>query len=439
MNWPESSPVKRLWHIERWIVDPLWILSLALAAQALVWWLWMPVVPTIEGAAPRYFTTAALVRYAALFACLVGGILMGKLAAGSLVRRRGADAWSVAPGRLASFERVARWALLLSLAGEVVYVLPLFRHPEILQAALAGGGLTPIGDFVKSQRVIGLSSLNNLFVVCVAVYALLAFHPRVEAPVRRRHRLHLVLLGVVVLAHALLLTARMFFVYYVTVLLAAFLLTREGDDPKLRRVIWRTLAALAVVVWLGETLREGANYGRLHDVSAFSPQAQAYVGSRLVEGYIGADFNNAMVLLASRPSMKLVSTAEVFRRVAEAAGLGVGTADFGSLPQWKSSFATVNVLGLWWFDAGWLAAGIAVAVGWWLGGTYVVARRGIGHLPFPALFFLISYPGLFSMTRVNYFGLTIFVAPFAFLMFVYFLWSLQTLASYHRQTRASPG
>src|SRR5262249_284256 len=81
-----------------------------------------------------------------------------------------------------------------------------------------------------------------------------------------------------------------------------------------------------------------------------------------------------------------------------------------------SQFGTANVFSLWWWDAGWLGLGLALAVGAWLGVTYVLATDTAARTGFTATVYLISFPGILALTRINYFGETVFIAPILLLL-----------------------
>jgi hypothetical protein len=168
---------------------------------------------------------------------------------------------------------------------------------------------------------------------------------------------------------------------------------------------------VAVFVWLGATLRDGGRYAYANGVGLFAPETQRRVYDVMVQGYLGAEFNNAMITFGCEPTMEVVGST-MFR-----------AARFLNLPGGRfvrcaesSSFGTQNTMSLWWQDLGWFGLIYPLSCGLWIGATYVLARRSAGALGMKALFFLVSYPGLMSLPRVNFFGLAPFVYPVAFLL-----------------------
>jgi len=407
------TKVKAMFRTDKWILDPFWVIAGVFGTQALVWWLWMPEIPTIRGAAPRFYDEKSIFRYLFLLISLLGGVALGKVVYHAFVRKSSYTHLPVSRSGTRLMAKLARWALLLALLGELVYVRSLLLHPYVIVQSLERGWFASVGELVRAQRIVGLSSLNNLFLVPTAAYAILAFDPSLDTAYRARARRRMILLGLAVFTHALLLVARMFFVYYVLVVVGAYILMRPKDDHKRSKAIWGGLALLVLAIWLGETLRGGVYYAHAYATSPLSLDAQRYVRGRLIEGYLAADFNNAMVVLNCPPSMQFV-TGTLFGVIAKA--MGFTFYGYDQCPQWGSAFGTMNVLAIWWFDAGWFALTIALSIGALLGFSYKWASRNAHNAVFSRLFYLVAYPGLFSMARINYYGLTIFVLPVAFLV-----------------------
>lgn len=398
----------------RYLVHPGFVVAVLFIGQFLFWFFFMPEVPTLKGAAPRYDSLPALLRWALLFLFLEAGIFIGLwVSPSSKVWRK-----PVIP-----IQRIRFWwgwglgILALALVGEAVYVRLLVQNPGILETALAEGTFAIVGENVRAQRIVGISSLNNLFLLATAILASLSFHPSVPRAWALRARRWLVGLGLVVLIHSLLLAARMFFVYYTLVAAACYIVfqTLSNRDRKISfKLIFLSFVGLVVVVWFGELLRGGFAFAKENNLSLSSPEVQAHIWDRLVQGYLAADLNNALVLLDCEPSMQLWSTTMF------AGPLGI-TANYTQCPGWESAYGTVSVFGLWWYDWGWVAFFLAFLVGFAMGFTYQM-RKGLLSLRPEGLYYLLVFPGLLSISRINYFFLTIFVVPFAFLIFIHLIW-----------------
>ena len=403
----------------RRLVHPGFLIALLFVGQFLFWYLFMPEVPTLQGAAPRYVSPSALLRWALLFFLLESGVYLGALVPLSSGAHR-------VP--VAAKQRVRLWwswglgVLAIAFLGEIVYVRVLIQNIDFLGVAIAKGNLAMLGERVRAARIVGVSSLNNLFLLATAIFAALSFHPFLPVKTAVRARRWLLGLGVAVLLHSLFLAARMFFVYYSLVVLAAYMV--YGSLLKKRRISLRSIflivLVLLMVVWLGELLRGGLAFAKLNSLPLLSAKVQTYIWDRLVQGYLAADFNNALIVLDCEPSMKLWSTTMF------SGPLGI-QATYKQCPYWESAYGTVNVLALWWYDWGWAALFIAFVKGFAIGFFYRLRTRLLELRP-EGLYYLIVFPGIFAITRINYFFLTIFVIPFAFGSLITLLWQASLLS-----------
>jgi hypothetical protein len=238
----------------------------------------------------------------------------------------------------------------------------------------------------------------------------------------------------VVVLHAMLLSARMFAVYFFAILGAAYLLQRPLKAVRIRTLLIIVLIVLGIV-WAGATLRDGGRKKAETGLGYFHSDTQQYVRDTLMQGYFGADFNNALVYLNCKPMGEYVYTT-MFRTVALKLGY---TFTFNScFPEMDSAYGTMNTVALWWEDLGWWAALVAIVVGAWLTFLYIAAREQ--QFPSAPLLFLISYPGVLSAIRINYFFLTIYVVPLLFLVTAlslrqFGLWTLSPVGGRRFQAR----
>jgi hypothetical protein len=400
-------------------LDPLIITLTAFLFQAAVWFLWMPEEPTIRGAMGRFTSGEAQFRYLIFLSVWVLAILWGRFQALSATQKLNATQKqkerSFRPSTVRYLDRIALVALVLSIFGELVYARDLIFDPSILIRAIQSGWLASVGTEASNEGIKGLSTLVNLFSVPTAIYALFTFHPQIDPKFRRQRRRRLIGIGIWMLAHGMILAARTFFVNYCFIVAAAYLMTRRRQI----RHPWRWIGLVGVAalstVWLGETLRAGYYYSFLTGNALFSAKTQQYVFSYLVQAYFGADFNNAQVLLDCAPSMTWITTAIFFRSIAtllfhpQFYGYESFCTDFSSI------YATVNIFGLWWFDMGWFGLVVALVAGAWLGYIYTVTMRQLPEIGIITVLYLIVYPGLISLIRLNFFGLAFFTLPAGFL------------------------
>jgi hypothetical protein len=406
------------------LFDPLAISLLIFTVQGLVWWYFMPVTPDMPGTAPKYVGETALTRYFLFLAVWLLALLWGHwIASGVHGRgRRGAAPGPADPARRAEHFRqaeylwkVAKVALAVSVVGELVYVRQLIANPSLLIANLEGGYLAGVAGEINQQSVGTASTLVNLWPVPCVIFAAFAFNAALPASLRRKARNGLWGMGAWAFAQSIVLSARMIFIYFLLILTAAFLLQGTRGKRPLRLLAGVGVGAV-LIVWLGETLRTGFYYATVSGKSAFSPEIQGLIWTHLIEGYFASDFNNAQILMGCPPSMTFVRSAVSIAGLASKLfGLPMYGYDY-YCPEFVSAFATINVFGLWWFDAGWFGLLYALALGVWIGYTYHTVVRQPSVPSFNLCYYLITFPGIISLTRLNYFGLNIFIRPAFFLM-----------------------
>lgn len=388
--------------VKRFLTHPGVIVAVLFLGQFAFWFFFMPEQPTIKSASPRYDSSSALLQWAVFFIIFEASIILGTLIPVSQKYRV-----ALQEGHIRFWWR---WALIImsfALLGELVYIRTFLQNPELFSELLTRGNLAALGELARSERRVGISSLNNLFLLSTAILAVLSFHPHVPKPWVSRARWWLAGLGLVVVFHAFFLAARMFFVYYLLVVLAAYFTLKKVSA----RLFFYILIALAALIWIGELFRSGAAFAKSNQLSLIAPEVQVYTWERLAQGYFAADFNNALIIMSCNPSMQLWSTTML------AGPLGI-QAYYDECPGWQGVDGTVNVLALWWYDWGWTSIVVAIVTGFVLGALYKL-RLAVYHLRPEGFYFLLAFPGLFSILRINFFFLTIWVLPFLFLALIH--------------------
>jgi hypothetical protein len=219
----------------------------------------------------------------------------------------------------------------------------------------------------------------------------------------------------------------MFIVYYFLILFGNFIIF---SDSKIRRKILKYFVIIVIIliisIFVGEYLRSGILYSKVTGNSIFSSETFNYVSNRLLLAYLSSDLNNAMIILDSKPSMQLVSTASSIATIVKI--FGINFRSYASLPLWTSMYGTVNIFGLWWWDWGWLTIFISFFCGIWSGSIYELMIANSNNISIESMLFLITYPGFFSLSRINYFGLSIYILPLLYLIVVYILKNFRNIS-----------
>lgn len=402
----------------RRLLDPLVLSLTAFGLQIVLWWIFMPAQPTLQGGAGRYESLTSVLRYAVFLAIWIEAILVGKALVG-LASRRGPQSQALRPLDLSYLITVAKIAGVLAIFGELVYIRDVLQNPHVLIDSFREGAFMDIGAETRNERVVGISSLNNLFVIPAAVYALMAFNLNATKGEKTHARRSLTVIGVLVFIHALLFVGRQLFVIFMLITLGAYLLNENPIRKVLLVFMPVAVLLIGVAIWAGETARSGTFYAENHHVPLFSLQTQNYVSTRLIEGYFASDLNNAFRLLSCESSMDFIGIT-LWKTPAQR--LGFTATPLTECPRWKSiTYNTANIFGWWWWDSGWFGLLSAFVVGTWLGATYKFATEKNQRSGFTCAIYLLAFPGIISLTRINFFAATVFVVPTLFLIAARFL------------------
>jgi len=401
----------------RIILDPAKQLLIVFLIQFIIWYLLMPDKSVIQGVAPKFYSSVATQRFFLLFVVLLFFIKSGSLLTKCIIYNK--PNGSLTSNRISQMCFVARLAFLLFFVAELIYIRHIIINLAIIIDFFSRGYVAGIGEFVRAQSITGITSLVNLYLVPTAIYSALFFHDETPKKIRSIARKSLIIIGIIILFNALLLASRMQFVYYLFCFFGAYILIKKPSSIKFTRNVIICVIVFILLLWVGETLRYGLNYATKSGYPLFSMEVQKFVLQILTQAYFASDLNNAYILLNWKPTGQYFESAIFFRTILESFGY---TYSSYNNPDWESTFGTVNVLGLWWKEIGWYAIGICTLLGFYLGSIYQWAQSQVSQLSWSVIFFIISFPGVISLSRINYFGLPIFQIPFLYLVLILFIY-----------------
>jgi|GEM_PF-3599744 len=407
------------------LLNPIFIISLIFGIQFFVWLFFMPSISNFVGVSNKFVSYDSILKYILFFALFVTGTLFGKIIVLSLSKTN-VKAQTDDFNEINFYKSVAFIAFLLFLFGEVIYIRVIFYDPQIIISSLKNG-FTVLGNYTHNNTLLGLSSLNNLFLIPTIIWSYFALSKNFSKRVSRKYKNLLFALGLIIVLHGLFLAGRMFIVYYFLILFGSFIIF---SDSKIRRKILKYFVIIVIIliisIFVGEYLRSGILYSKVTGNSIFSSETFNYVSNRLLLAYLSSDLNNAMIILDSKPSMQLVSTAGSIATIVKI--FGINFRSYASLPLWTSMYGTVNIFGLWWWDWGWLTIFISFFCGIWIGSIYELMIANSNNISIESMLFLITYPGFFSLSRINYFGLSIYILPLLYLIVVYILKNFRNIS-----------
>jgi hypothetical protein len=405
-----------------WLIDPVRIIPVIFSIQLIIWLIFMPENGNMEiGVAPKFVAFEAVAIYILLFISLWNGLILGKIYINSVQFNSKTVHHLASENTLKFYIRIAGVAILLVGIGELVSVRNVIFDAQFLKSAINGNGFVVFGAQIRNDSLKGITTLVNLFIVPTTIYGIIAFGRSYPSQLRKKYKKFLIVIGLFVLIHSILFAARMFFIYFLLIIIGILILEYRPNSIRFLKILLALILLGSSTIVIGELLRYGWQYAVSHEKQFYSFEVINTTVQYLLQAYIASDLNNAMVIFASDPSYQMVSTAQFFKMFISPF-FALEFYEYGSLPLWTSKHGTVNVLGLWWFDWGWASFIIAFFIGFFLGMIYqIVIKKGTLRVSFSTLFFLIGYPGFFSISRMNYYGLSIYILPLSYLFFMYII------------------
>jgi hypothetical protein len=314
-------------------------------------------------------------------------------------------------------------ALFLFFLGEVIYLREIILNPNLLKQINEYGNITFLGEYVRQKKIIGLSSLNNLFLIPTAIFGSIANSFYYPIKYKRKSKNLLIVIGIVILIHSLFFAARMFFIYFIIIVSGTWVIGNSKKDKSIKKYYIASIFTIIIII-IGELFRSGLIFSRRLNIPLFSVTSLYYSINILLQAYLASDFNNALVLLSSKSSLQLISTSVSLANIINKL-LGINFIGYNQISNWSSNYGTVNIIGLWWYDWGWYSLFIAFFSGLFFGLLYKMfilnnqLRVSIGNI-----LFLISLPGFYSISRINYFGLSIYLLNLFYVILMFFIKSI---------------
>jgi hypothetical protein len=383
-------------RLDRWLLDPLRLVCLLFGLQALAWYALMPEEPELAYANPRFWSPEAFARFLAIFASLVAGIAFGKT-----FRPRACGLGST--GRIASRARIRSmflWSCALMLLVCLVVgalLAGLYHEPGRIEDVFNPHGINNVAKELQAEKPYGSLFLLDVWMVPAAIlFQMLGTQGTL--PVSRRVAAGLLcLLGLMLLAVSFFYMARTHLIHLLLIAVAASALYRR----KRVRVRYAVLAVLAIaaVVALGALVRTGIAVADSFSVPLFDGAVLNTLWDEYVSLYAAGEFNSALMILTLDPDVpRQWAFASVFSR-----WFGVTEPSY--------HLNTINIVGIWWYAFGWLACGLALFVGAYLGLLYRCATASDDATDGAKTLYLVTYPGMYAMIRYNYWLQSAFLVP----------------------------
>ena len=286
-------------------------------------------------------------------------------------------------------------------------VINFLRNPERL---FTGGGFAQFA-YVTQQSEIWYRTFHNFLPAIAAIYVV----NFLTTDVRKKPSLKIVIFIMVFLNVILFLRAARQLVFAsVLATLPIFIKLRIGFHKRVSIVkIFLVLALIIIALLVSEILRFGVLNAQRKALPLFSWENMIDTWTYILNAYVGKNVNNCMIYLDSSPSYGMFSTGS---RVFYNPIYGFFQPSQHILVTEPGPHGTLDFIGLLWIDWG-LGAPIVIAfLGFFIGLGYSMYRNH--NSIYWDLYYAITYPGVVSNIRINYFFLNIFIYPLLMILFL---------------------
>lgn len=384
----------------KWLLDPAYIIPLALGIQGIMWLLYRP-EESLDTAQPKYSGSDSILIYLGLCLVLLLGVQLGKFWARSTPARSG-KVRSSAGLRL---RPVILWSSIsVSMAALLWLLRPLMANPGQLAAIFTPLGIFRLAASLKESSFGGLQSVACLANLPIALLAQLRIAQGGKAA--RTATWVLVAFLIIQVLFATYFAARMALITYIIfVAIARFL----HPPPRSigRQVLLFAIAGI-LVVYLGALSRTGLQYAHQTGQGLFSAEVQRRILDETLTFYGPGELNSGFIIMTYRPNIETKWS------------YGTALELIIPAPPPPDTLHTTNVLGTWYYALGPWSCALALMVGGWLGWIYKRATIDTGRVTYATTYYLLSYPGIWMLTRYNYFFWQPFLVPVVVLALFHF-------------------
>ncbi|MFB3789569.1 MAG: hypothetical protein ACE15F_24690 [bacterium] len=306
----------------------------------------------------------------------------------------------------------ARFLTVIVLACFLFVIRPLLWNPQNLFSLFrVDTGLLSYKYFLTDVNPNGYATLINLNLLSFSLYLTLLAGPSVSRKIKSKVLKDIaVLLTFFYVPYIIFITSRSLVLYVFLSATAIYLL-----QSKTNSVFFFSISAFAAAsfAFLMEWLRWGWIFSQQNDLSLVDLRTMRFVLEILVYQYIAADFNSALVLLAHPSSYNLLW------------GSSLSFFFPGDPVEIANLSGTIHLFGIWWISFGCFAYPLVFFMGFLLEHIYLMALRSPSRINLYLVLYLMAYPGLFAITRINYFLLNSFLVPLAFFLVFSILLSMR--------------
>ena len=398
------------------IVNPVFIFNFVTIIQ-MVFWMWcMPENGGLMNIAPKINSETSLIRFIFLYISGNLGFLTYFVYDSLHYKRRSQTLLKKSPWL--NIKIVFSICILIVVA-DLFYLRSTFiNFSSVLETILETGRNYAISHQANKDIIWGITTFNNLIPISVIFLWLTCRNDGKPRKVFYIWIMYLILM-------VALSSRRLIFAYAMLSLLPLYFAENTLSPLKSFFSIIVTISFLFILTIILEFFRLGPIIAKAYSIeNLWSIQGFLTVSIHWLKAYTATDFNNMLVILKSPPSMQIVSTAPSFINILnnflQFFGQKLSFIHYGNLPEWKSGYGTVNLLGLLWYDFGYFSIFVTFLYTSTFSLLYSCYKSSIRvkRIDFAVVSYALFYPGLFGISRLNYLLSVQFLICFGFVILV---------------------
>ena len=375
--------------------------------QFAVWLMVDPELLSVPGLAPKYVSGVALTRYTIMVALFY---LVLRLSEGTRVLRL----CEKEPRSNAAVCSGVWLLTILYFAAMAAMLFPVISNlPSFISKAFVFGTMASASQLLEDTSSGFLSNLAPLLISFHSYYYFSCKESR-----RNRHLFALLLLITCAFLEGLLYSRRLQFLICILSIVITWLIVCRVRIP-IKLFVTGAVSVFCVIVAF-ELTRWGMQNATRLNIAVLSPQNIVMTAQYNLAAYFYSDINNAFVILGNQPEYCLIFGGIPQIQEAIYSFFDLDSSSFAYLSEWKSSYGTVTVFGLWWLSAGWLSIAYIAIVAVAVGSVWRSVTQGSAQNVFGYTMLVLMLLGLINNLRINYFFTTKFIVPLLGYAFVAF-------------------
>lgn len=368
-----------------WASPATWVLGMLLF-QFIFWLIAFPEQPTLIDGEPREHSFFALFSLSLIFMWLAIGLFAGYHGGRNIVTKRCID--------LKAAKNVGVFLHCVSFIAMFVQLFPIISNPASVAHILEPAGINKQAYELRESSF-GIATLVVLWMPAFAIYLMVINSGRFH-----KVKIYAIFLLLSVCVYGVMMMSRTHIITAI-LMVVGFSIVFGNRHFNLRNCL--TIFILIVfVIWINSLIRTGILYSSQNNLPLFGADVQYYLLQEFVEKYLSGEFNSSLIISTydSDPLRNFV--------------YGSMFSEFSNTYRPDRYIYTLNILGYSYWQFGLVGAQLFVLFwGWALA---FVSRVGVNSalcgVNFYTLMYLISFPGFFQISRINYFFLHYAIIPF---------------------------